>query len=339
VSNSALCKSIGEKKLRGQTRCPHSMPVSNRLQSTCSQCGLLLLLSCAAAFGAPIDHYTPDPDGVPIDFICAYREYAAEFAARLRPDFDQTIVFDALMLGSLCNKTYSDIARPASAEPAIVRENPRPADSTIYVAVSGDDSNPGTEAKPMKTVGAGLVASRKIPGPAKTLSVGPGTYYLTSTLTLTDKDEGLLITGTGKVWLSGAKPLPTALKWEQYKLGPTPEGGGTRVNIWKTILPRRFHTLPQLRVNGGRSPRARHPNASEWLFDRHALIHLTCSDHRLSSLPFASSFPLFSQIPRPISGLLDTSLTPSGSPPRLLVSQRPSMSETQRWPSVERPSN
>jgi hypothetical protein len=167
--------------------------------------------------------YSPDPVGVPTDFICAYREYAAEYAARLRPDYDQKIVFDALMLGSLCNKTYSDIARPElRLDSAIVQET-QDADSTIYVAVNGDDKNPGTQDKPMKTVGAGLVASRKLAGP-KTLSIGPGTYFLTSTLLLTDKDENLLIASTGQVWLSGAKPLPAALKWEEYKVSPATPG-------------------------------------------------------------------------------------------------------------------
>jgi hypothetical protein len=310
---------------------------------------MILFLGYAAAA------YTPDPTGVPMDFVCAYREYAAEYAARLRPDFDQSIVFDALMLGSLCNKTLSDIVRPDAGE-TVVEEQPGSTKigDTVYVAVNGDDTNPGTEAKPMKTVGAGLLASRKLTGP-KILMVGPGTYYLTSTLMLTEKDENLLITSTGQVWLSGAKPLPT-LKWEKYKMSPplptslsshnntnnqpgckpnessdpqgcqcygpssygatldkcfgfckslgadgcqsyawspghqccirrtdttwnpiTPghkgscrgffsgrwEGGRPAQNIWKATLPVDADTsIPQLRVNGGRSPRARHPNAN-----------------------------------------------------------------------------
>jgi hypothetical protein len=177
---------------------------------------LFLVFGIAAA-------YTPDPSGVPTDFICAYREYAAEYAARLvtRANFDQKIVFDALMLGALCNKTFVDPVRSdLDGLPANETENA----ATIYVSVDGDDTNPGTQDKPMKTVGAGVVATRKLAGPAKTLSVGAGTYYLTSTLVLTDKDENLLITTTGQVWLSGAKPLPAALKWEQYKVAPAVAG-------------------------------------------------------------------------------------------------------------------
>ena len=75
----------------------------------------MLLASIVVAISSQAG-YTPDPSGVPLDFICAYREYAAEYAARLitRP-FDHKIVFDALMLGSLCNKTFEHHQNTLSA--------------------------------------------------------------------------------------------------------------------------------------------------------------------------------------------------------------------------------
>ena len=208
-----------------------------------------------------------DPGGVPLAFSCAYRAFAAEFAAHLRPDADPTLVFDALQLGTLCNKT-----RPARHAPAVwpAQVGPaRAAAAAIYVAVDGDDSAAGTGGSPKRTIGAGLAATRALPaGQPKALRIGAGTYHLHETLTLTAADSHLTIepAGTGAVWVSGAQPLPS-LRWQR-----APASGSA--NVWSAQLPASF-TWPanglsgrQLRVasaaGGGhevlRAHRARHPN-------------------------------------------------------------------------------
>jgi hypothetical protein len=184
----------------------------------------MLLASIVVAISSQVG-YTPDPSGVPLDFICAYREYAAEYAARLitRP-FDHKIVFDALMLGSLCNKTFTP---PQSTLSAASKNTPGQAvsdGSTIFVTPDGSDSSPGTKEQPVKTIGQALLLTHTVSAPGKQISIGAGTYYLGSTLELTDADQGLVITttsGKSDVWLSGAQPLPTGLAWEKYKVEPS----------------------------------------------------------------------------------------------------------------------
>jgi hypothetical protein len=184
----------------------------------------LMLLASAVALSSQAG-YTPDPSGVPLEFICAYREYAAEYAARLitRP-FDHKIVFDALMLGSLCNKTFAHPQNMLSAASEETTDLFVRGGSTIFVTLDGSDSNPGTKEQPVKTIGQALLLTRKIVALDKQIAIGAGTYYLGSTIELTDEDQGLVITttsGQSDVWLSGAQPLPTELTWEKYKVEPS----------------------------------------------------------------------------------------------------------------------
>lgn len=160
--------------------------------------------------------YMPDPPEAPVDFVCAYRSLAAEYAAMLRPDFDAGILFDALQLGTLCNKTRP-AAQPALPHRVASAAAAGMADNAVYVSTTGDDKNPGTKAAPKRTVLAGLEATRSLAAP-KSLLLGDGTYYLQRTLQLDGRDSGLTIAPTSgtkdSVWLSGALPLPL-LKWSE----------------------------------------------------------------------------------------------------------------------------
>ena len=219
---------------------------------------------------------TGDPSGVPLKFSCAYRAFAAEFAAQLLPAADPTLVFDALQLDALCNRTRPLRPVARGAPPLAQRAEASP---TIYVATSGDDGAVGTVAAPKRTIAAGLAATRALPAGPKVLRIGSGTYHLEATLNLTSADSHLTIEAYGSgagdaVWISGAQPLP-ALRWQRAP--------PSSANVWSAQLPANF-TWPanglsgrQLRVavsaataDGGgggahrevlRAHRARHPNA------------------------------------------------------------------------------
>ena len=121
--------------------------------ASCSCLVSLVVLGSATAY--PGGFQPDDTDDQP--FVCDYRSLAFEFAQKIQPHHDQRLTFDALMLGSLCNKT-----RPSG--PHIDQQQPRNVapECTIYVSVNGSDSNAGTSAKAAKkTVQAGLAATRK----------------------------------------------------------------------------------------------------------------------------------------------------------------------------------
>jgi hypothetical protein len=63
----------------------------------------------------------------------------------------------------------------------------------LFVAADGDDSNPGTEERPLATLAQARDVVRALPERAKvpvTVSVGRGTYYLRDPLVLGAKDSG-----------------------------------------------------------------------------------------------------------------------------------------------------
>ena len=191
---------------------------------------LLLLAAVAAVVGAERSSAPGGENGghafsadtaADIEFVCAYRSLALEFAQKVQPAHDARLTFDALMLGSLCNKTRP-AAAPAPPPPQLAATSA--ADCSIFVSVDGDDSHAGTSAGAAKaTVAAGVEATRALTG-AKTLCVGAGTFYLTEPLELTPKDSGLAILGEpNATWLSGARRLP-ALHWSEFKVAPAEPG-------------------------------------------------------------------------------------------------------------------
>mmetsp|Transcript_6753 Transcript_6753/g.20057 ORF Transcript_6753/g.20057 Transcript_6753/m.20057 type:complete len:924 (-) Transcript_6753:1392-4163(-) len=147
-------------------------------------------------------------------FICDYRKFAWEFAKAVQPTHDVTLTFDALLLGTLCNET-----RPAAPPPPPA---PSQQDCAFYVATDGSDSNHGTTPtsaflSPSKGVAAGRGSAS-----GKTVCFGPGVFYLTETVELTAADSGITLQGSaaGQTWFSGAKVLPSDLKWTTVKHVP-----------------------------------------------------------------------------------------------------------------------
>jgi hypothetical protein len=129
------------------------------------------------------------------------------------------------------------------------------ADGSFFVATNGNDTNPGTLAKPFATLQRAQQAARKAAGRAAvTVFVREGTHYLPETLIFTAEDSG---TKTAPVVyqayqkeqavISGGVRLKD-LKWEPYQNG-----------IMQARVPAGFAT-DQLFVNGERQPMARYPN-------------------------------------------------------------------------------
>eukprot|EP00912_Choanoflagellata_sp_UC4_P000607 UC4_evm1s378 len=189
---------------------------------------ILLILSYPAMQANASSGYKPDIDGVPLEFICAYRSLAREYGLKLRPDIDESILFDALMLHDICNQTLSvkgttSNLSPSASKPISLHSSA----SAVFVSENGNDANPGTRTLPFKTISKGLSASRMLPAPRAVL-IEEGTYYEGSTLSLSELDSGLTLAAApgseGKVWITGAAPLPDKLEWKKWKVSPGSPG-------------------------------------------------------------------------------------------------------------------
>jgi hypothetical protein len=135
-------------------------------------------------------------------------------------------------------------------------EAPRKADDpNLYVSPAGDDSNPGTSARPLRTFDGARKAVRKLKttakGPISVLFAG-GTYYLPDTVVFTAEDSGTAERPITYAAVPGAKVVVSGgakmdLYWDLYR------------DVMQAAVPEGF-TSDQLFVNGVRQPMARYPN-------------------------------------------------------------------------------
>ncbi|MGL5017725.1 MAG: signaling protein, partial [Luteolibacter sp.] len=124
----------------------------------------------------------------------------------------------------------------------------------LYVAPTGKDSNPGTQAAPFNQLATARDAARQLVGKeAVTIHVADGVYYLPETLIFTPADSGSAkfpviyqSTNEGRAVLSGGLKLD--LKWETHADG-----------IFKAITPAGL-AIDQLFIDGKRQRMARYPN-------------------------------------------------------------------------------
>lgn len=162
------------------------------------------------------------PEGVDPAFDCKWRALAYKYAQQIQPHRgSHQSVFDALQLGAVCNATPTQDARPRMSEAtlrAYEGHDAVKAGSAFFAdPVHGSDSNPGTEAKPFKTVGAALKAARAAPKPAA-ITLRAGTFFLAETLQLTAADSGISFAaykGETPV-ISGGADL--AVAWKPYNV-------------------------------------------------------------------------------------------------------------------------
>ena len=193
----------------------------------------LLVVSSTAALSppkrGPLPLATARPVNVDLDLDCAIRELAWEYAKRLLPrqgTFES--VYDALELGS-CKTSLSAGKR---YEPRPFLHQPQVSDNVVQIyvdATNGDDGNPGTIDKPVKTVQQAVSLYRlksEAGGVQGIIYLREGTYFLTETINLGPEDSNLVITGYGdeKATISGGRMY--SFEWEEItnEIGPLQAG-------------------------------------------------------------------------------------------------------------------
>jgi len=126
----------------------------------------------------------------------------------------------------------------------------------LYIATGGDDANPGTEDKPLKTIARARDAVRELKKKEQapiTVMVLGGVYYLTEPLLFTPEDSGFKEAPITYSAYPGEKPVISGaavleLNWARYRDG-----------IMMASVPAGLD-FDQLFVNGHRQIRARYPN-------------------------------------------------------------------------------
>eukprot|EP00936_MAST-01D_sp_MAST-1D-sp1_P001526 g1526.t1 len=176
---------------------------------------LSTLLLTAGVFA----QYGPDPKDVPSDFLCEWRKLALKYSTALRPD-SAAMVHDALQMDAYCNG--SD-AVPRADEVLLPKVFPPTFPSSISHSIvvdgkKGDDSNAGTVASPLRTIGAAVAKARDAVA-RSTVEIRAGTYYMSEPLNLTEADSGITLQNYNgeEVWLSGAAPI-AQLDWKPWKV-------------------------------------------------------------------------------------------------------------------------
>ncbi len=197
------------------------------------------------------------------DFDCHWRGLAMEWAPKLQPWLNATQqrqLFDSLELSTMCGKAFV-------AVPSIPRAvDRRVAALTIYVdPAEGSDSNPGTIAQPLATIGAAVSATRRARAALAsgtsaanaTIALRGGTYYLNQTIELDARDSGLTIAAhEGEVpVVSGGVPL-SGLEW---KAADGMASGVYVASLAGYALPQ---GVPALHHRGQRATLARYPDAN-----------------------------------------------------------------------------
>jgi hypothetical protein len=161
---------------------------------------------------------------VPSEYDCAWRKLAPTYALKAQPWLtvaQQKALHDALQLTTLCGQRFV----PAAAA-AVQQQQRTAADATaaqrpqLFVdPVKGADTNPGTLARPLRTLQSAVQASRSRShsvADAPVIQLRGGTYFLNATVVLNPTDSGLTIAafpGEQPV-ISGGVHL-TDLAWSQ----------------------------------------------------------------------------------------------------------------------------
>jgi len=124
----------------------------------------------------------------------------------------------------------------------------------IYVSPSGQDDNPGSEARPVASLSAAQILARAKKDQGKvTVWLRGGTYYLPETLLFTSQDSGTAKAPVTYAAYKNEKPVLSGgaklnLTWTSYKNG-----------IMMAHVPASLRT-DQLFINGRRQIMARYPN-------------------------------------------------------------------------------
>ena len=187
--------------------------------------------SYAAAGGlrlGPLPKALPSPANIDPKLDCDIKHLAWDYARKLQPWRGAfTSAYDALQLGD-CKTSPIQAAEPTNNEPhhfsrraLLTGANPL----TLYVdAAKGSDANPGTLARPVKTVLQAVRLSRlqREAGQKGLIYLRAGTYFLSETINLGPEDSHLTISAYPNeiATVSGGKEYK--FDWEKVldEMGP-----------------------------------------------------------------------------------------------------------------------
>lgn len=241
--------------------------------------GVALLSFAAVVQAAPVPTNQPQLE-------CALHQVALTMGVA-NVNSSHASLYDALNLEQLCagletnpelstalanaRRAFLSGSWPTPA-PLPVPTNPK---YSFYVAVAGNDGNPGSQAQPFATLARAQEAMRGIPASARQTGgaavwVGGGTYQLNATLLLTEQDS--FVTWAA---LPGQSVVLTGSTTVSASWKPTVPGGSilvadvtlpdARRDAW--VAGGRKGAAPpaavnQLFVDGARMVRARYPNGN-----------------------------------------------------------------------------
>ena len=183
-----------------------------------------ILVSCSELGRAkPLPRASATPLNIDPSLDCSLKELAWEFAKKLLPqqgDFQSS--YDALQL--------QDCSIPLPVDKASRSRNQQRCndDQIVYVdAVNGDDNNPGTLSKPLRSLLAAvkqLRSARAVTTTRATIYLQPGTFYLTDTITLGPVDSNLVIVSytDEEAVISGGQRYELGGLWKEVvnEMGP-----------------------------------------------------------------------------------------------------------------------
>ncbi len=194
--------------------------------STMKLCALLLFSLLSFTTPGYTLKMSSQPVGVNPIVDCSIRKLAWEYSKKLLPQRGSfSEAYDALQLGSLCNVSLST-GKTFPPKPFLYQvKKPSGAGSVaLFVdSVNGNDNNPGTLGKPLKSLGKAVeVYELEDTGKAGFIYLRGGTYYLSSTIQLGPKDSFLTISGykDEKSTISGGRLYH--FEWSEYfnDMGP-----------------------------------------------------------------------------------------------------------------------
>src|SRR5947209_207675 len=116
----------------------------------------------------------------------------------------------------------------------------------VYVSPSGDDANPGSQARPVRSLERARDLART--AAVRTVILAPGTYRLACTLQLDSRDAGTSFTGPA----SGEPAIVSGgIALTDWRLVDQ------RRNLWSVAAPAPLTNARQLYVDGVRATRTR----------------------------------------------------------------------------------
>lgn len=175
---------------------------------------------------APLPRAYAKPPNADPKLDCAVKGLALEYAKKLQPTRGSfASAYDALQLQN-CNATWREakVQMERSFSTSYTKTKAVFADVEVFADSSkGDDNNPGTIDRPVKTIQRAVELSRgSPPGAYKVIYLRAGTFFLADTIKLVEADSFLTLTSYNgeRAIVSGGKLY--TFSWKQFHKGMGP---------------------------------------------------------------------------------------------------------------------